>query len=354
MKLRILALLFALSLVFSLAACTKLVPPDKNGDETQAFNKDAVVNVRVFTLNGTTGFGMAQMMEDAANGSFVKENYTFEVKTDAAEVLAALTSGTVDIAALPTNAASTVYNKTKGGVQILAINTLGCLFLLNSGNTTVASIADLGGKTVYAPAQNPTFILTYLCRENGLEVITSGTPAANQVLIDSTSYAQPANLRDAIASGSVELAVLPEPMVTIAVNKAKAASITLKTDLDLTAEWDKLPGKANTLVQGCVVVRKAFLEAHPETVASFLAAYEESINYLNNNVAEAAALVKKHGIFDNENIAKAAIPKCNVKYVDGAEMKAAVGAYLEILKSVNANSIGGNTPADDFYYNADN
>ena len=350
MKLRILALLFALSLLFSLASCTKLVP-DK-GDTTETKGDPSPVDVRVYTLNGTTGFGMAKLMEDAANGSFVNEKYSFEVKTDASEVLAALTSGTVDIAALPTNAASTVYNKTKGAVKILAINTLGCLFLLNSGDSTVSSVAELGGRTVYAPAQNPTFIFTYLCQANGLEVITDGTPTANQVLIDSTSYAQPANLRDAIASKAVELAVLPEPMVTIAVNKAKAASVTLKIDLDLTAEWDKIPGKANTLVQGCVVVRSAFLEEHPEAVANFLKSYEESINYLNANVEEAAALIKKHGIFDNENVAKLAIPKCNVKYVDGTEMKTAVSAYLEILKSINASSIGGNLPADDFYFYA--
>ena len=308
--------------------------------------------INIYTLNGTTGFGMAKLMEDAQNGVFTTENYTFSVKTDATEVLAALTSGTVDIAALPTNAASNVYNKTKGGVKMLAINTLGCLFLLNSGESTVASIAELGGKTVYAPAQNPTFILTYLCQQNGLEVITEGTPTATQVFIDSTSYAQPANLRDAIATKQVELAVLPEPMVTIAVNKAKSQSITLNIDLDLTAEWDKLPNKANTLVQWCVVVRKAFLEEHPEAVANFMKAYKASIEYLNANVAEAAALVKEHGIFDNENVAKLAIPKCNVKYVDGAEMKTATAADLEILKGINPNSIGGAVPGDDFYYNA--
>ena len=348
MKTRILALLFALSLLFSLAACTK------NEPENTPDGAATPVDLRIYTLNGTTGFGMAKLMEDAKNGAYSDINYTFSVKTDAAEVLAALTNGSVDIAALPTNAASTVYNKTKGGVKMLAINTLGCLFLLNRGETAIASVSELGGKTVYTPAQNPTFILTYLCRQNGLEVITTGTPTANQVLINSTSFAQPANLRDAFVSkeSDVELAVLPEPMVTIAETKAKAAQITLNQKLDLTAEWDKLPEKANTLVQGCVVVRKDFLDAHPEAVASFMTAYEASIAYLNTNVEDAAKLVVKHGIFENENVAKAAIPKCNVKYIDGADMKVATAAYLEILKEINANAIGGAVPADDFYYDA--
>ncbi len=352
MKTRILSLLFALTLLFSLVSCnvTDIFHKKDNGDPAP----DAPVNVRVYTLNGTTGFGMAKLMEDAAAGAFTTETYEFSVKTDASEVLTALANGSVDIAALPTNAASVAYNRTQGKVKMLAINTLGCLFLLNRTENAVASVADLGGKTVYAPAQNPTFILTYLCQENGLEVITSGTPNANQVLIDSTSYAQPANLRDAFVTkeSKVELAVLPEPMVTIAETKAAAAQITLNQKLDLTAEWDEIPGKANTLVQGCVVVRSEFLEQNPQTVANFMKAYEASINYLSENVEDAANLVAKHGIFEKANVAKRAIPKCNVKFVDGAEMKTATAAYLAVIKEINPNAIGGAVPADDFYYNA--
>ena len=347
---RLLSLLFAITLLFTFVACTE---NNNEGDVTTATtdsNNPTPVSINVYTLNGTTGFGMAKLMEDSANGQITSEKYNFTVESDASKVLAALTSGTADIAALPTNAASTVFNKTKGGVKIIAINTLGCLFLLNTGDTTVSSIAQLGGKTVYAPAQNPTFILTYLCRENGLTVVDHPNPAANEVYIDSTSYALPANLRDAVASGSVELAVLPEPMVTIAVSKAKAAGKTVKVDVDLTAEWDKLPGKANTLVQGCVVVRKAFLEENPQAVENFLASYKTSIEYLNTNVEEAAALVAKHGIFENANVAKVAIPKCNVRYIDGADMKSAVSAYLQILSGINPTSIGGALPTEDFYY----
>ncbi len=355
MKFRILTLLLALLMLFSFASCTQDPGPDAgtgSAEGTGEGQTPTATDVRVYTLNGTTGFGMAKLMDDAAKGAFSTENYTFDVKTDASEVLTALVSGDVDIAALPTNAASTVYNKTKGGVKILAINTLGCLFLLNTGDDAVTSLSGLSGKTVYCPAQNPTFIFTYLCQQNDLEVITDGTPGEGQVLIDSTSYAAPANLRDAVASGSVKLAVLPEPMVTIAVSKGKTATpaVDVKVALDLTAEWDKLPGKAGTLVQGCVVVRTAFLEEHPEAVANFLTAYEASIDYLNDNPAEAAALVQTYGIFENAAVAEKAIPKCNVRYIDGGEMKSAVGTYLEILSEVNANSIGGQVPEDDFYH----
>ena len=125
----------------------------------------------------------------------------------------------------------------------------------------------------------------------------------------------------------------------------------LHVAMDLTEEWDKV-APAGSLVQGCLVIRKEFAEQHPNEVAVFLQEYEASVNYLLSNVSEASEIIAAQGIFAKAPIAQKAIPNCNVTYLDGAEMKAATAAYLEILKGINANAIGGAVPADDFYYNA--
>lgn len=319
MKLRVLSLFLLVALLVSFAvACKPLTDP---------------VSIRVYTMNGTTGFGMAKLMEDAANDTFKTEKYTFEVKSDFAnDVLPALINGDADIAAIPTNGASIAYNKTQGKVKVLAVNTLGCLYVI--GKTEIASFADLDGKTVYAPAQNPTFIFKYLCGQNNVNVTID-----NQ-------YSAPADLVAAVAAGKVDYAVLPEPMITV----AKSKNADLKVSLDLTAEWNKLDGKQDTLVQGCVVVRTAFLEAHPEAVANFLSAYEASVNYVNTNTEEAADLIVKHGIFAQAPVAKKAIPKCNIHFVAGDDMKTAMNTYLTILSGINASAIGGRVPDDAFYY----
>lgn len=349
---KILALILATLTVLSLfSACAPKNEGNEETDsafetETQAPSDTPVnpVDVNVYTLNGTTGFGMAKLIHDAKADAFPNENYTFTVQSDASVVLAALINGDVDIAALPTNAAANVYNKTNGEVMLLAINTRGVLYLLAKGEATVPSFEALRGKTVYVPAQNPTFIFTHLCKQNGL------TPGKD-ITIDSTTYGEVAALRDAVAAGLVDYAVLPEPMVTIASTTAQKNGVTLTNAMDLTAEWDKVCQKGS-LVQGCVVVRKDFLAAHPETVANFLNAYEASINYLTTNTKEASALIVEAGIFTNATVAEKAIPKCNVCYVDGAEMKAAMEVFLAALKDINPNSIGGKLPSDDFYYNA--
>ena len=297
---------------------------------------DTVTPVNVMVLNGTTGFGMAKLMSDAAAGEAAL-NYNFSVESDAGNVTAALISGSADIAALPTNAASVVYNKTEGAVQALALNTRGVLYLVvNGAKETVESVADLEGKTVYAPAQNPSFIFNYIARENGLDLTADNT------------YAQPAELRTALAAGEVDIAVLPEPMVTIAC----AANEDLTVALDLTAEWDAVAPAADSLVQGCVVVRRDFAEERPAEVAAFLEEYGASVAFLTEEPAAAAAMIEETGVFANARVAEKAIPNCNVCFVTGAELKEQLSAFLEILLEVAPQSVGGALPGDDFYYGA--
>ncbi len=288
-----------------------------------AFAEDAV---RVYTLNGTTGFGMAGLIADA------KPGYSFTVESDPSVVTAALVSGDCDIAALPTNAAAALYNKTGGKVQVLALNTRGVLYLVTDGREKIESISDLNGKTVYAPAQNPSFIFAALCSKYGIELN-----------ID-TSYAQPAELNAAVAAGQVSLAVLPEPMVTV----AKSQNQDLVVALDLTAEWDKVmePG---SLVQGCVVVRREFAEQNPDAVKAFLADYEASVRLLSEDAETAAQKIEAAGIFAKAAVAAKAIPNCNVCFVTGADMQRDLGAFLEIMFEQVPQSIGGKLPGDDFY-----
>ena len=320
---KILALVLTAVLALSLCACqSRPVTPQLDSD----------LPVRIMTLNGTTGFGMAQLISKTAKGEAAL-NYAISVETDASNITAALISGNVDIAALPTNAASVVYNKTGGEVQVLALNTLGVLYLLSDGSETVTSLADLEGKTVYAPAQNPSFIFSALCAAAGVNVTVDNT------------YAQPADLRTAVAAGEVALAVLPEPMVTI----ARSANDKLTVALDLTEEWDTVYGEG-TLVQGCVVVRKEFAEAHGAEVAKFLEEYEASIALLSSDAASAANLIVEAGIFNAAPVAQKAIPNCNLCFIAGADMEGALGKFLETMHGVAPASVGGAVPASDFYY----
>ena len=337
---KVFALVFALMMVLSMTACAQEQPQAT----TAAPTTEAVVEVpaetaapapapvNVMVLNGTTGFGMANLMDAAAKGE-AAQDYNFTVETDASNIVAGLVNGSVDIAALPTNAAATVYNKTQGNVQVLALNTLGVLYLVTDGSVTIGSMADLAGATVYAPAQNPSFIFQHLVEANGIADVT----------IDNT-YAQPADLNTAVASGQVSIAVLPEPMVTV----ARAQNPDLVVALDLTAEWDKV-SPAGSLVQGCVVVRKDFVLENTAAVASFLEEYGASIEALTSDIEGTAAKIEANGIFTKAAVAAKAIPNCNVCFITGGEMQTALSEFLNIMHGVAPASVGGSIPGDDFY-----
>ena len=326
MKKRLFLIITVLVMALSLVSCTEKAPA-----------YDAEKEISVMVLNGTTGFGAAKLIDDSKNGTAAL-NYKFSVESDASAVNAALINGSVDIAALPTNAAAVVYNKTQGGVKVAAVNTLGVLYVVENGDT-VKSFSDLKGKTLYVPGQgsNPEYITAYLCEKNGLKV-------GEDITLDFT-YNAPADLRTAVASGKVELAVLPEPMVTI----AKSANDKLNTALDLTAEWDKVAQK-DSLMQGCIVVSKKFAEENPNELNKFLEEYSASVTFVNENPKEASEMIAEHGIFEKAAVAQKAIPGCNLCYISGDSMKKSLSTFFNIMFDADPKSVGGAVPSDDIYY----
>ena len=326
MKKRLFLIVTVIVLALSLVSCAQKAPV-----------LDTEKEISVMVLNGTTGFGAAKLIDDSKNGNAAL-NYKFSVESDASTVNAALINGSADIAALPTNAAAVLYNKTQGGVKVAAVNTLGVLYVVENGNT-VNSFADLKGKTLYVPGQgsNPEYITAYLCEENGLKV-------GEDITLDFT-YNAPADLRTAVASGQVELAVLPEPMVTI----AKSTNADLNVVLDLTEEWNKV-SENESLMQGCIVVTKTFAEENPNELNKFLEEYGASVTFVNENPTEASEMIASHGIFEKAAVAAKAIPNCNICYVAGEDMKTALAEFYEVLYAADAAAVGGALPADDLYY----
>lgn len=295
-------------------------------------SKPADINVAV--IKGPTGVGMVSLMDSAANGK-ASNNYTFSVASAPTEVVPKIATGEVDIAAVPTNVAATLYKKTDGNVKMLAVNTLGVLHILEKGET-INSFADLKGKTLYTSGQgsNPEYILRYLLEKNGLD-------PDKDLKIE--FVASNDELTAALVSGKAEVAMIAEPAATTVLKKAEG----FRRALDVSDEWDKV--SETPLMMGCVVVRADFLAEHEDAVKSFLKEYEKSIKACND-VAAAAKLCEEQGIIPAAAIAEAAIPNCNITFVSGADMKNGVGEYFKVLFDGNPASIGGELPPDGFYY----
>ena len=349
------AFLLALSMLFTLTACKPAADhssePSQEAPATAAPSQepsagvspsladDETPDVRLAVLSGPTGVGAAKLLDDANNHSAANRmGYAYTIASDNSELVAGLTGPDpeFDIATVASNVALNLYNKTDGGVQIIAVGTLGVLHILESGGKTeINSMGDLAGKTVYAAGQgaNPEYVLRYLLRENGLDDVE-------------VVFADASEISAKLISGEIECAMLPVPAATAAIMKSEGK---VRQAIDLTEAWDSLRS-GSQLIMTAVVVRTQFAQDHPERVAGFLADYEASIDYVNSNVDAAAELVAGLGITPSAPIAKQAIPQCHLAFRSGMDMVAAISDYYSVLYSIDPASVGGSLPDDGIYW----
>ena len=348
---KILSLLLAFSLALSLAACggsassaasSTVVSEAASSaaaseEEETAASLSVTEPLRIAGLKGPTTMGLVNLLSMEQAGTAAMD-YDLQLYGAADEIVPLLIKGELDMAAIPANLAATLYQKTNGGIQAVAVNTLGVLYVVEQGDT-VHSMADLKGRTILSTGKGttPEYVLRYLLTANGID------PDKD---VDIQYYSEATEVTAQMATTQDAIAVLPQPYVTAAGLKDD----TLRVALDLTAEWDKV---ADTqLITGVTVVRKAYAEEHPDVVAAFLADYAQSVNTANTDLDGTAALCEEQGVVAKAAIAKKALPNCNIVCLTGEELKADVSGYLQVLYDADPAAVGGALPSEDFYWTA--
>jgi NitT/TauT family transport system substrate-binding protein len=300
----------------------------------------ARTTIRIASLKGPTTMGLVKLMSDAKAGAG-KQDYQVTMYGTPDEIVPLVVKGEVDVALLPSNLASVLYNKTKTAagpqVQVAAINTLGVLEVVEAGDT-VHSMADLKGKTIYSTGKgaSPEYVLDYLLKKNGLD-------PTKDVTVEFTSEAT--ELAANLATKPNAIGVLPQPYVTVLKSKNPA----IRTALSLTDEWTKVSPDSQ-LITGVVAVRTAFATAHKAALNDFLTDYKASTTFTNAEPAKAAPLIAAEGIVPSAQIAQTAIPACHITDIEGAELKSSLKGFLGVLFAADPASVGGSLPGDDFYY----
>jgi NitT/TauT family transport system substrate-binding protein len=296
------------------------------------------VTVRVGSLKGPTSMGLVSLMDQAGKGESLND-YEFTMTAAADELTPKIVSGDLDIVLVPANVASVLYNKTKGGVTVIDINTLGVLDVVASDDS-IQSFSDLAGKTIYMTGKGttPDYVFHYLLSANGM--------SEDDVTLEFKSEAS--EVAAVLQQEADAIGVLPQPFVTAAC----AQNENLKIVLDLTSEWDAVQDgeTGSRLVTGVTIANTAFLKDHPEAIDAFLAEHKASADFANTDVDAAAELVAAQGIIEKAPVAKKALPYCNITCITGDDMKSSLSGYLQVLADQDASAIGGSLPGDDFYY----
>ena len=312
---KFLAILLSLIIIIGATACSKTKKTD--------------VTVNIGVLKGPTGMSAAWLMDQNEQKLSANE-YNFTVAGTPDAITGQLINGDMDIAALPTNAISALYNKTEGKISVLGVNALGVLYILENGNS-INSVSDLAGKTVLASGKGSTaeYVLNYILEKNG--VIAE--------IVWAAEHSEAATLA---LKGDYDIVMLPEPFVT----NVTAKSDAFRVALDLTEEWEALG--SGELTMGGIAVRTAFLEEHPDAVKAFVDEYGKSVAFTNSQPEDAAKLIAKYEIAAEE-VAKNAIPRCNIVWLHGKDYKAVLENFLGVVYNANPAGIGGKMPGNDFY-----
>ena len=352
MKKKLSVLLAAAMTLTLMSGCVKKIPPAADpappqepevvepAPETPEEPDEVVIGVEPVdfaVISGPTGVGAAQLLTNIEQGN-TNLTYNYSVAASNDEITPALINGTLDIAAVATNLAANLNAKTEGGVQVLCINTLGVLYILEKGDT-VYEMADLKGKTLYAPSNtkgaNPEHILNHLLTENGVK--------PEEVNIE---WLTPQEITVKMTTEDAGICMLPVPAATAVLLKDAG----VREAISLSQAWEET--EDSPLPMGCIVARTAWLEENPEQAELFLQEYAKSIEFVVDeaNRAEASEMIASYGITASAGIAAKAIPQCNLTFVTGAEMQDTLQDYYQVLFQMNPASIGGSMPYDSFYY----
>lgn len=316
----------------SSAASSKAQASSTTAASSQAAGSSAI---RIAGLKGPTSMGLVKLMNDSEEGK-ASNSYEFTMAAAADEITPKLIKGDLDMAAVPANLASVLYSKTQGKVVVLNVNTLGVTYIVENGKA-INSVADLKGKTIYGTGKGsiPEYALRFVLKKNGLD-------PDKDVKLEWKS--EPTEVVALMKQQKDVVAMLPQPFVTVAAGQVE----NYRVALSITDEWAK-QDKESKFITGVMVARKDFVEQNKDKVASFLKEYEASIKYANENVEDAAKLVEKYDIV-KAAVAKNALPKCNITFIAGDEMKSALSGFYKALFDLAPESVGGALPNEDIYY----
>ena len=289
--------------------------------------------VNVAALNGPTGMGMVQLMD-------MTDKYAVETYQSPTDVTAKLIKGEVDVAALPSNMASVLYNKTEGQVVAVSPIALGVLHILGN-NVDITEVSQLEGKTIVASGQGgtPEYVLQKVVEAAGLKLYED---------VQVEWLANHAEVNTKLLSQEGTIAMIPEPFVSTALAAGKDGVAEV---FDMNTLWKDATGQE--LPMGVLIARKAFVEEKGDDLKVLLNDLKSSVEFVNGSPAEAAQLIVEKGFIGKAEIAEAAIPNCHIVLYAGD--KASEGT--EILKifnrtlfEMNPQAVGGNLPGDDLYY----
>lgn len=289
--------------------------------------------VNIAALNGPTGMAMVDLMD-------MEDKYAITTYQAPTDITAKIINGEVDVAAVPSNLAAVLYNKTDGDIVAVSPIALGMLQILGN-NADVQEVSDLAGKTIIASGQGgtPEYVLQKVLQDNGLTIYED---------VNVQWVANHSEVNTQLLSQEGTIAMIPEPFVSTALAQGQEGVTKL---FDLNELWEEATGQQ--LPMGVLVATRSFAEERSDDLKVLLSDLQASVDYVNDSPAEAAKAIVEHGFIGDEAIAEAAIPNCHIVLYTGdnaAEGIEMLKTFNQTLYDMDPASVGGALPDENLYY----
>lgn len=280
--------------------------------------------VEIATLNGPTGMGMVELMND--------ENVNITTYQSPNEAVSKLLAGEADMAAVPSNLAAILNTKTKGDIVAVTNLAYGMLSILGN-DTDISDLKSLEGKTIVASGQGgtPEYVL-------GILLDNAGVKAEIKWLANHGDVAQ------ALLAKKGTIALLPEPFVSTAAAKSKDISVIA----DLDEAWNEFAG--TDMPMGTLITTKEFAAEKGEDIDILIEKLKASVDKVNSADEEVIAEIVEKGFIADKTIAEKAIPGCMISCTDSETTRNDLDRFYNELFKKNPASVGGEVPGEDFYY----
>jgi NitT/TauT family transport system substrate-binding protein len=299
----------------------------------EALAADQVI-VDMAVMQGPSGFGTIGLNRNEGRLDD-QTRIDLSVYPSPNEVIARLANGELDIAALPTNVAANLYAK---GVPVKTAAVVGeGMLLFLTTDKTITELSDLQNRKISIPGSGST-------PDQMTKILVSalGFDYESDVQLD-YSIASPAQLAQMMIAGKLDLAVLPEPFVTMVLN-ANDQTVPL---LDVQILWSALTGTGNYPMT-VIVVSDGFIAEHSDRLPLVMGAIKDSVEWVNANPGDAGVMIEEAGIM-KAAMATPAIPRCNLVFRTATEGYDAMDTYLKVLHGFDYASVGGSVPDESFY-----
>ncbi|MFH0762187.1 MAG: ABC transporter substrate-binding protein [Bacteroidota bacterium] len=300
------------------------------------YSRQESSDIRIITLKGPSAMGMINLIDSAV--TIAGRPLAIEVIDEPMQVRARMLVDKPEIAVLPLNMAAIMYNK---GVdyQLLAVPVWGTLYLTGT-DSTIRNWDDLKGKTVHLMGKGatPDILFRYLLEKHGIS-------PDHDIRLD-YSFPTHIDLSNAMIAGQASLAVLSEPMFSLA--QARNPGIRLIMDMDI--EWAEAVPEDPTFPQTAIMVRTDFARDHWKDISTIAEAWKRSTEFVNNNPEMAAERIAYHKILPDAAVALRSIPRCRLFFRYADEIRPAIKGNLNVFLIFNPDAVGGRLPDEKFIY----